>query len=210
MKLIYFIILIFSSVVNAFADQDWQQTTDENGIKVFIIDVNGTDIIKAKAITEISVTLDVVKNELNTVSDRNQWVPFLIKSEILHKDSEKERIEYSLFSSPWPASDRDFVYELVQVEANSQQHVYRMQSVVHDLMPENGEYIRGEIFESIYTLTRIEDSVTRVELIYHADPKGWLPTWIINIIQKILPYKILENLRDRLETESSLRNNASL
>ena len=192
-------ILAFQQGLFAQQNQQWQQITNEKGIQVYTIDMPNTDIVKAKAITEIKSPLLRIRQELDEIDTRHEWVPFLKQSKLIIVNSATKRLEYSLFSAPWPASDRDFVYSLELVKESSDQLIYKMRSIKIDMMPENKKHIRGEIFESVYTLTKINEKLTRVELSYHADPKGWLPGWIVNIIQRVLPYKILRNLRWRLE-----------
>lgn len=63
------------------------------------------------------------------------------------------------------------------------------------LMPEQNGMVRAQLIESYYTLTSLGKKKTKVELSFHADPKGWIPTWIINIFQRVLPYMILKNLK---------------
>ena len=195
------ILLMLFSTQQLCAQQNkqWQQVTDDEGIQVYVIDVPNTDIVKAKAIAEIKVPLIRVREELDDIAHRHQWVPFLKQSKLIIVKSDTMRLEYSLFAAPWPASNRDFVYSLELVKESSDQLIYEIYSIQSQLMPENENNIRGEIFESVYTLTKINENLTRVELSYHADPKGWLPSWIVNIIQRVLPYKILRNLRQRLE-----------
>jgi len=174
--------------------REWKLEKDDGDIKVYVIAVENTDIIKAKSVATLNASLEEIKKILDDIEHRHEWVPFLKKSSLLRQNSENNKIEYSVFSAPWPASDRDFVYSLEQTTNTSNQQVYEMYSVKISSMPEN---------------TAVNSNVTRIELIYHADPKGWLPNWIINIIQKVLPYKILKNLRDRLrsQTSTSMNNN---
>lgn len=178
---------------------EWTLITDKEGVQVYIADVENTDIVKAKSITKIKATIDQVQLVLNNLARRSEWVPFLKKSQLVEVYSENSSLEYSLFSAPWPASDRDFLYSMKRLSASTERHVYEMRSVKNGVVPEINKLVRGEIIESRYTLTRINNELTQVELIYHADPKGWLPNWIINIIQKILPYKILKNLKSKIE-----------
>jgi len=192
-------LIVFQQGSFAQQNKQWRQVTNDKGIQVYTIDIPNTDIVKAKAIAEIKVPLIRVRDELDDIANRHQWVPFLKQSKLIVMNSATKRIEYSLFAAPWPASNRDFVYSLELVKESSDQLVFKMHSVKTHMMPENKKHIRGEIFESIYTLTKINENLTRVELSYHADPKGWLPSWIVNIIQRVLPYKILRNLRQRLE-----------
>lgn len=177
----------------------WKLIEDENGIQVYILESSSSKIVKAKTKTIVKTSLENVKNTLDDIEHRHEWVPFLKKSQALTQYSDNQRIEHSHFSAPWPASDRDFVYKIELASASNQQLVYKMQSVESVLMPVDEDMIRADLYESIYTLTVIDKSTTAVELTFHADPKGWLPNWIINIIQRVLPYKILNNLKARLE-----------
>lgn len=175
----------------------WQLVTDENGIQVYTLDSTHSKIVKAKARVNINVPLIKIKSILDDVSHRHEWIPFLNMSKTLTQYENDKRIEYSHFHAPWPASDRDFVYEIELLKKTDNMVIYTMQSIDSNLMPVNNDKIRADLFETIYTLTTKPDGSTDVELIYHADPKGWIPNWIINIIQRVLPYKIMHNLRDR-------------
>ena len=194
-----FLLLVYQQELFAQVNQQWQQVSDDNGIQVYTIDLPNTNIVKAKAIVQIKSSLIRIRQELDDIDSRHEWVPFLKHSKLIIVKSSTQRLEYSLFSAPWPASNRDFVYSLELVNESADQLIYEMRSVKTEAMPENENYIRGEIFESVYTLTKINENLTQVELSYHADPKGWLPSWLVNIIQRVLPYKILKNLRWRLE-----------
>lgn len=184
-------------VCSAEADK-WQLVKDEEGIKVYKYESADSEIIKAKSIIQINSTITAVEKVLNNIEYRHKWIPYLEKSRLIEKKSETESIEYSLFSAPWPATDRDFVYSLEQITNLSQNKVYRMKSVNSKLMHETKTSIRAELYESVYTITAIEDDVTQVELTFHANLKGWLPNWISNIIQKSVPYKTLYNLRSEM------------
>ncbi len=183
-------------------DAKWIKIKDENGIQVYSIAMQNTAIVKARAVAIINAPLAKIQRLVDNLPRRPQWVPYLKHSRIIEKISPAEHIEYSLFSAPWPASDRDFVYRVKrwQQQIDDQlQLSYRMHSVNHQSMPLQSGLIRGEIFSSVYRLTQISAGKTRVELIYHADPRGWLPNWIVNIIQRAFPYKMMRNLKQQLE-----------
>jgi len=188
------------------SDAQWQKIRDENGIQVYSIDVPESAIVKARAVAVINAPLQNIQQRVDKLSQRPQWVPYLKHSKIIEKISPAEHIEYSLFSAPWPASNRDFVYRVQRSQQQLDNHLqlsYRMQSVTHDAMPLQPGLIRGDIFSSEYRLTPINAQQTRVELIYHADPRGWLPNWIVNIIQRAFPFRMMRNLKQQLEQASS-------
>lgn len=182
---------------------NWQLIKYKDGIKVYIIDTEYSDIVKSKTTTLVKAPLNKVKATLDDIDARHEWIPFLVKSKALSEYKNNKRIEYSHFSAPWPASDRYFVYEIELFYGSDKQLIYKMISVESSLKGEDNNKIRGTLYESSYTLTPLDKETTAVELVYHADPKGWLPTWIINIIQRVLPYKILRNLKIRLNEELS-------
>jgi len=178
----------------------WQLVTDDNGIQVYTLETPGTNIVKAKATTVLRFPIIKLKETLDDIEHRHEWIPFLMVSKPLTDYVNNQRIEYSHFYGPWPASDRDFVYEIKLLTQTKDRLVYKMQSVTTQLMPVTNDKVRANLIESIYTLTALDATSTQVELIFHADPRGWVPNWIINIIQRALPYKIMKNLTTRLET----------
>lgn len=186
------------------ADTNWQLIKNENGIKVYILEKKDSDIVKAKTQTIIKSPISQVRAILDDIGHRHEWIPFLKISTALTAYKNNKRIEYSHFYAPWPASDRDFVYQIELISESDQQLVYKMHSIESDLKPVDKNKIRADLYESIYTLTVLDKDTTSVELVFHADPKGWLPNWIINIIQRVLPFKILRNLKARLNPDTSL------
>jgi len=189
------------SVLATTNESNWELVKDESGIKVYIYETADNEIVKAKTNIILNASVERVKAVLDDIDQRNEWIPFLKISKALSKYKNNKRIEYSHFSAPWPASDRDFVYQIELTNASDEKLIYKMFSVDSDLKPYDERYIRADLYESIYTLQSLDSETTSVELIFHADPKGWLPNWIINIIQRVLPFKILRNLRNRLNDE---------
>lgn len=177
---------------------NWKLVKNEDGIKVFIARSSHSDIVKAKSSIDISFPISTVQSLLDNIEKRHEWIPYLKKSSIIKHKSEYESLEYSLFSAPWPASDRDFVYRLEMISSTKNKRVYKMQSEVSNLKPRNSGIVRAVLFESVYTLTSIGENTTRVNLTFHADLGGWLPDWISNMVQKALPYKTLKNLKYEL------------
>ncbi len=178
---------------------DWQKIKDEDGILVYSTTVSGSDIIKVKTEVIIDAPLARIRRILDDAPQRHQWIPYLDHSKVLRPISDTQRLEYSLFDAPWPASNRDFVYRIRLQHLQNNQLVFAMKSEQTSLMPEQAGIIRAELVESIYTLTALQPQRTRVELVFHADLKGWLPVWIINIVQRSLPFLMLKNLRTRAE-----------
>ena len=207
-KFIYLILLLCCAMSISSANQNdkWKLVKDNNGIQVYTKKAGNSDIVKAKSKTIIKAPMRKVRAKLDDINHRHEWIPFLKISKPLSEYKNNKRIEYSHFYAPWPATDRDFVYLIELVSETDTQLVYEMASVESNLMPVNQDKIRADLFETIYTLKALDKGTTAVELTYHADPKGWIPNWIINIMQRVLPYKILSNLKDELEISVEAEN----
>ncbi len=183
---------------------NWEKVNESDGVTVYISETETTQIVKVKTQVLIEASLADIQKILDDVNGRVNWVPFLNESRILQKLSPTEKMEYSIFYGPWPASDRDFVYRITLFKKNEHQVTYSMISEPSNLMPEQNEMVRAQLIESYYTLTALDNGKTNVELIFHADPKGWVPIWIVNIIQRVLPYMILKNLKELAEGDPAL------
>ena len=175
----------------------WQLVKNKQDITVYTKIVAGSDILKVKTQVIINAGIRQVREILDDAPHRKNWIPYLKSSSIAYSFSNTEKLEHSHFSAPWPASDRDFVYRLRLIHQDKNKLIYHMKSEESHSLPVNNDMIRAELIESSYTLTALNEHQTQVELIFHADPKGWLPVWVINIIQKTLPYLILRNLREQ-------------
>ena len=143
----------------------------------------------------INAGMEKVKSVLDDVANRKDWVPYLVESRVLKKYSDNEKLEYSLFDAPSPASDRDFVYYRQLLHKDATKIVFTMNVRESELMPEQDGVVRADLIESKYTLTALSNKQTKVELIFHADPKGLIPDWIVNIVQRVLPFRMLRNLK---------------
>lgn len=196
------IVIAFVFNINCFAEKSsdiqWQKINEKENIRVYSTEVPGSSILKIKAETIINTNISRIQSILDNVEHRKNWIPYLKDSRIIENISDQKNIEYSLFTAPWPASDREFVYEITMIFKNNSSAIYQMKSINHPGKPENESFIRADLMESSYILTALSENITQVELIYHADPKGWLPNWIINIIQRVLPYLILKNLHKQI------------
>ena len=181
--------------------KEWKKVSDDDGVIVHINETGHSQIVRVKTEVTINSSLALIQSILDDVDHRHEWVPFLETSRVLKPFSPFEKLEYSIFYGPWPASDRDFVYRITLYKQNDQQVSYSMISEPDPIMPEQKDKVRAQLIESYYTLTALNDQQTHVELIFHADPKGWVPVWIVNIIQRVLPSLILKNLKERAETE---------
>ena len=59
--------------------------------------------------------------------------------------------------------------------------------------------VRAELKKSLYTLTPMGANMTKVEVEILSDPKGLIPKWLVNLIQKSWPHKTLMAIKAQVE-----------
>jgi hypothetical protein len=70
-----------------------------------------------------------------------------------------------------------------------------MKSTTDPLAPPT-DYVRGEIMQSYFILTSLEHGTkTHISVEVHADPKGSVAKWIVNMFQKSWPHNTISRLR---------------
>lgn len=177
-------------------EAEWEEISCRNGIRVLSREMPGSDIIAFRGIVTINADIGTIINVINDKQRRKEWVDRLMESSTLKQDSSLESIEYTKISCPWPISDRDFVFKsTTYIDEEKGQVVMDMNSVDYPAMPPAEGVVRGETRHSVYTLMRIEDGITMVEVEFYGDPKGWIPVWVANVFQKRWPEITLTRLR---------------
>ena len=115
MKQALFIILMLIYSTNGITDsgisenllsiQNWEKVNENDGVSVYTSKTKTSRIVKVKTVVEINAPLATIQKILDDVKNRVDWVPFLDESRILHTFSATEKMEYSIFYGPWPASE---------------------------------------------------------------------------------------------------------
>ena len=198
-----FILIAFCFPADLIAQDtsSWQKVRDEDGIQLYTAKIGDTAINKVKAIAVIDASLGRIVAVLNDVQRYPTWVPYLGEAKVLKRYSEDDLLVYSLFNAPWPVRDRDYVYR-VQIDRQPNRVIYSMQTEQSELMPEQKHAVRAILIESRYELIALNDNQTRMELVFHTDPRGSLPVWIINIVHKAIPFDAVKGLRRQMKDNS--------
>jgi len=189
-------LLLLLILLPAYCSADWVQIKDKEGIQIYTRDVVGSPIVMAKGIITIDAQPETILKILDNNANHPNWIPYLQTSRRLQVISDTERLEYNLFDAPWPASNRDFVFRVKAIPGRHKNSLlFSMKSEPSPLMPEQQGIVRGMLYESTFRLTPLKSGKTEVELLFQADPRGWIPNWITNIAQRAWPYKVLKELR---------------
>jgi hypothetical protein len=183
----------------AAATTGWEEVKNQGGIRIYTKETVGSPFLATKGTCIIEADVEAILTTLDDNGSRPSWIPFLLESKRLKTFSQNERLEYSIFRAPWPVSNRDFVFRAKATpDKDNGVIVFSMKSEPSSLMPEQEGLVRGVLLESTFILKALTPTQTQVEMHFHADPKGWIPAWATNIIQRTWPYFVLKGMREEV------------
>ncbi|HRG96697.1 MAG TPA: START domain-containing protein [Polyangiaceae bacterium] len=174
----------------------WERVTESGGVTVFKQEVEGSPVIAFKGIGVVNAPIARVAAVVTDSNRTPEWMDSVADAHIVRQVSPFERIVYTHLKSPPLIADRDFVTAAkAEFDRANKRVIIRIHSVADASAPPTS-HVRGQILHSSFVLTSVEGGQkTLVVTEIHADPKGSLPTWVVNLFQKDWPVKTIRNLR---------------
>jgi len=183
------------------ADSSWEEVGTDDGVTTHRKKVEGSDFVAFRGETVVNATLAKVANVLIDTPRKLEWVFRIREARDIRPMGPYERIEYNHTASGFfLVKDRDFVFHAkADLDKAKQQLVFNIRSVEDAGMPVTNK-VRGQINEGRYILTSIDGGKrTHVVVEIHADPKGSVPKWLVNLFQKSWPVKTLRGIAKQCE-----------
>lgn len=192
--------IAFISFLNINAQADWELKKEEDGIKVFLRDVEGSKIqeykaeaiLKGKVSSYIAVMKDV--NSYDELYEHTKEVRLINENDTFH-------VHYLVTNTPWPVKDRDAVYSSTYSQHYDTKLVRIDMKIESGYVAENKDYVRMVKADGYWLFYQIEPN--RVEVVYqmHAEPGGSIPNWVINMFLVDTPLEDMKMLQERAQLE---------
>jgi hypothetical protein len=196
-KLILFTIL-FNFKAWASIERKWELIESSAGISVWETKTPGTKLAGVKGEAIINAPINRVLFVLADVERSIEWVDGLKTSKVLEKNGIFETVMYQEFGLPWPVSNRDFVFRGKAHKEPDGKWIIEIKSENHPKAPKTSG-VRGELIESMYVLTPLGPSSTKLQVEIICDPKGSIPIWLVNLIQKNWPKRTLNAISKQVQ-----------
>jgi hypothetical protein len=193
------LVCVLAPQTSAAGGSGWETVRRDDGIVVQRKDVPGSSFVAFRGEGDVNAPLLIVGSVLVDVTRSREWVDSVVESHLLRQVSDTEYVTYSRVGTPFPLTDREFVTDVVlSLDAQAKTLTIRMHSVNDPAAPKTG-FVRGDLVEGAWVLTSIGDGKrTHVAAEIHADPKGDIPSWIVNMFQKNWGYNTLMSLRKQV------------
>lgn len=184
------------TITSIYSQTDWELKKEEDGIKVYLREVEGSKIqeYKAEAILEgkVSSYIAVLKdvNAYKNLYNHAKEVELILENDTFH-------VHYIVTDTPWPVKDRDAVYSSTYSQHYGTKTVRINMKMEEGYIDENEDYVRMENAEGFWLLNQIDP--TKVDITYqmHAEPGGNIPTWTVNMFLVDTPIEDIKMLQER-------------
>ncbi len=175
----------------------WEKIADDEGITVSRREVPGSPVIAFKGVGVVNAPLARVVAVIVDTPRSTEWMDSTAEARVVRKVNPLEQIVYThITTPPIVMKDRDFVTRARgEIDGAKKRFVVHIQSV-NDAGAPPTSFVRGEIHHSSFILTSIDNGKkTQVITEIHADPKGSVAKWVVNLFQKNWPFNTIKNLR---------------
>ena len=201
-----FVLMVFVffvlSAMGLHAEEPWKLAKEAEGIKVFTRSVPGSSADEFKGIAEIDAPVEVIVEVFKDIPSFTQWYGFCKEIKLLKHDSENHRVMYFVLKTMGPVKDRDLVMEAFdKFDKQAGTNTIAISALKEELVPIQDKYVRMTDLNATYSMNRIDQDRTHVVYTVKADPAGYIPAFISNIIQKDQPFLTLKGLREMVKKD---------
>jgi len=178
----------------------WERLGEEKGVQLGRKSIPGTKLFAVRGETEIPANIDQVASVICDHTRWIEWTKSMKGSKLLKQESETRRTVYQSFDLPFPVDDRDVVY-FYSVERKSVNG--EIVEIIGKTTPESTELAppsigtRMHLVMGRWFLRPINPSRTHLVLEILMDPKGSMPSWFVNAVQRRYPVETLTRLKEQ-------------
>lgn len=184
-----------------FAENRWEQIFSKDGIDVYSQKMPESDILAFKATGIINAPIDQVMEVLRKVEISQEWMPDTEVKYTVKEFSDLEAITYSVNKLPWPFSGRELLLRnILRLDQQRKYLVVDAFSVEDASYPVGNGNVRAFMHRGQTCIRPVGRQHTEVLFTFLLDPKGYIPSWLVNMKQKELPYNFLKSLEEKAGT----------
>ena len=122
------------------------------------------------------------------------WIYRCGETRLLHRISDTEYQVYVIHRAPYGITDRDTIIHGVGFRDEKRHAVVIRTWEEQHLLPDQPHYIRMINEEMEWIFSSRGPGKVHLELVGYADPGGWIPRWIDNLVQLDAPYYSVRGL----------------
>jgi len=180
---------------------EWKFRKEKEGIKVYLREIENTNIKELRMTTIMDASLSTLIAALDDVEMYKVWVYRCMDAKILKIVSESEMIYYTKTDFPWPLSDRDVVTRAILTQDPDTKILTSFTKIYPDFYPEEDGVVRIPELEITWKFTPLDNGKVQLDYLLSSDPGGHIPAWAINLGIDQGPAQSIINFKKMLTKE---------
>jgi len=184
------------------SELDWVLTRDDEGIRSYEMQREGSPLLCFKAEGIIDARIDLVLSVILDAGRSKEWISYLSESAVIRWiDEPGEYVQFTRFDVPWPVRDRVFISR-VALEVHAETYAAVLVYHASDDSAEFEDAILGSAAGTRYVLRPIDGGARTIFTgIGVADPKGSIPKWLVNWVGGSWPHETIQALRRQVRKD---------
>lgn len=126
----------------------------------------------------------------STLANKQRIYVDMLENKILHDAGDDGHVVLSQFKAPFPTAKREFVMLKSREVLDDGSHLITSCSINHEQAPFSSGFVRGAAKTGMLISPLYDADKIRVTKIDYVDPKGWIPSFILNWVKG----KSIENI----------------
>ena len=177
----------------------WKQVDDDDGIKVWRLEVPGREFPGFRGETVIPASAESIVSVLKRVEQHTQWMHRCSESSILQRFDDDHVVIYNRTDTPWPVWDRDAILDTFFTHSADDRLItltFKNTDPTRRALPDN--VVRMPRLVGFYKMWRLGPEQTKVVYQVEVDIGGSVPRFIAERVARDMPYETLSRLRARV------------
>ncbi len=162
----------------------WLLVGERDGVTTWAQEVPGSALLGFRGRATVDLHVSRLVGAALDSTRAPQWVDLLAEQRILADDGTTQ-VLYQRYDMAWPVADRDLVLRrTVHVDPRTHRTTIALQSVRHPDAPEVPGVVRARVDHTWIAFRSLPGGRTEVEVEAFTDPRGAVPAWLVNLVQK--------------------------
>lgn len=175
---------------------EWKTSKQEGEYKVYVRECEDSPIKEFKILDLFPGNFDTLIKVMNDVNTTKHISRNCTEARLVKNLGNHENVNYFYFNLPLTLSDRDAVTKTKVMQTKT---AYKIESETYaegevNVAPRKN-VIRLKSVKTYYYFEKMPNGMIRMEYIGRADPNGWIPAWMINMMAQIEAQKMVEKLK---------------
>ncbi|OMJ66736.1 hypothetical protein SteCoe_36322 [Stentor coeruleus] len=176
--------------------QGWDIFSTDNDVQQMRKPLENLFLVRGQ--TEVPLDFEIIRDFVHNIDHKHKYHTDFEEVRVVEAFSDELKIIHHKIKTPPGVANRESV--VVQgLFSDEEENVYLVErSIEHPSVPVTAGYVRVDLYICGFVIRPTGPRSATLSYIFHLDPKGSLPTFFVNLIQKdkaSIPFTVRELLK---------------